>query len=184
MEYYDATAIASTTSARQPAKKGGPFTKRRTTYPLLDRVKNAYHSKEFPEEIWEVRKQPLSGHAYYRHLETGKEFLHKDDARKLAIERNIYDPPAEEVVNPAAKYRGLPFLSRSQSNPHTFAISEEFPEDVWEVRRSQSCQYYFKHRKTGRELHRISDARTFTRRTGGVEGYGDIEEDIIKEEGL
>lgn len=105
-------------------------------------------SHEFPAEHWVVKKQPLSGHCYLRHLESGKEFLRAEDARKLAMTLPYYSPPPNLAVNPAAKFRNLPLIARDQFA----AIAQQFPAADWEVRRSNNCQYYFKHLKTNREV--------------------------------
>ena len=72
----DARALARTLPnyVAPPSSMVDPFGKRRT-YPFLDRSRNSALSHEFPEEFWEVRKQPLSGHCYLKHLESCKEFL-------------------------------------------------------------------------------------------------------------
>ncbi|GMI02830.1 hypothetical protein TrLO_g14433, partial [Triparma laevis f. longispina] len=153
-----------------------PFAKRRH-YPLLDRTRNVFLSAEFPAEFWEVRKQPLSGHCYLKHLESGSEFIRPDEARRLAITMDYYSPPPTIISNPAAKFRNLPLLARNLQ----VAIANEFPDMFWEVRRSQNCQYYFRHLKTEREFSRISDARLYNKAQhgggvgagGGEKGFGE-----------
>lgn len=57
-----------------------PFKKRRS-YPLANRAKFPDLNHEFPAEHWEVRKLDKSGHSYFRHLLSGREFASTNDAR-------------------------------------------------------------------------------------------------------
>ncbi|GMH81953.1 hypothetical protein TrVE_jg7744 [Triparma verrucosa] len=154
-----------------------PFAKRRN-YPVLDRIKNFHLSDEFPAEFWDVRKQPLSGHCYFKHLQSGAEFIRPEDARGLAMTLEYYSPPPALSSNPAVKFRNLPLLAR----PLQPALSDEFPEIEWEVRRSLICQCYFKHLKTETEFSRISDARAFNNRVNEAKERERVKEKWKEEE--
>lgn len=136
-----------------------PFEKRKK-YPLLDRIKNPTTNHEFPEEHWEVKKLEKSGHSYFRHLSTGREFTSTSEARGFAMTQSYYTPPPVIPFDPFVKRRTFPFMDRAKN----VKVNLEFPADAWEVRcTSRSSQFYIKHLASGREFLSILDARALAK---------------------